>query len=103
MDFFKIPKSADLQKSEVELVEQKKHEYHLVGNMRKKVGHTLFSFNKVTGEIKVAKIVKCQVYDYMKQGPAFNDRVDKEKDCIYLYALNKKNCIKHLRRMGFEI
>lgn len=103
MEIFDIPKSSDLQKSQVELVEQKKHEYNLVGNMRKREGHTLFSFNKVTREIKVAKIVKCKVYDYMRQGPAFNDRVDKEKDCIYLYALNKKNCIKHLRLMGFEI
>lgn len=102
MDFFNIPSSSDLQKSEMELVEQKKHEYHLVGSMRKQEGHILFSFNTSTREIKPAKIIKCTVYDFLKGGAAFNDKVVKEKNCIYLYALNKKNCIKRLMRMGYE-
>lgn len=103
MDFFNIPNSSDIKKSEMELVEQKKHEYHLVSSMRKREGHILFSFNTATRAIKPAKIIKCKVYDYLRGRAAFNDKVAKEKNCIYLYALNKKNCIKHLKNMGYEL
>ena len=102
MNIFDTPKSSDIERSQIEIVEQKRHEYHLVGTMRKRPGHTLFSYNTRTKELKVAKITKCNVYDYQKKCAAFNDKVEKELHCIYLYALNRKNCIKHLKLLGYD-
>lgn len=57
-----------------------------VGRQTKRPGHTLFKYNKVTGEIKEA--------------PVLNGSVITEPDCIYRQALNKKNFIKRLKREG---
>lgn len=103
MDFFKINDRSDLEKERIEQVQLKKHEYHYIGSQRKVQGHTLFSYNTKTHEIKIAEIRKCKVYDIMKQGKAFNDQLTKEKDCIYLYALNKKNFIKKLKNLHYDV
>lgn len=87
----------------MELVEQKKHEYHYIGSQRKIAGCTLFSFNTITRELKIANITKCKVFDMAKMAAAHNDKVAVEKNCIYLQALNKKNALRHLRRMGYEV
>lgn len=57
-----------------------------IGRQVKTPGHTLFKYNKVTGEI-------CKA-------PVLNDAVITEPDCIYRQALNKKNFIKRLKREG---
>ena len=57
-----------------------------VGQQVKTPGHTLYKYNKVTGEISKA--------------PVLNDAVITEPDCIYRQALNKKNFIKRLKREG---
>ena len=57
-----------------------------VGRQKKRPGHTLYLYNKVTGEIR--------------QAPVLNGNVLIEQDCVYRQALNKKNFVKRLRREG---
>lgn len=57
-----------------------------VGQQKKRPGHTLFKYNKETGEI-------CQA-------PVVNGSVITEPNCIYRQALNEKNFIKRLKREG---
>ena len=57
-----------------------------VGRQVKRPGHTLFMYNKQTGEIK--------------QAPVINGAVMMQDGWIYRQALNKKNFIKRLKREG---
>lgn len=57
-----------------------------IGRQTKTPGHTLFMYNKETGEISEA--------------PVLNDAVITKPNCIYRQALNKKNFIKRLKREG---
>ena len=56
-----------------------------VGQQVKTPGHTLFEYNKETGEIKDMKTNRIVII---------------ETNCIYRQALNKKNFIKRLKREG---
>lgn len=93
----------DLSKSEIELLQKKKHEYKLIGSQRKVAGHTLFSFNLITKEIKVANVEKCNTINFITLLPLVNDKIEIEKNCIYRQALNKKNVKKVLLREGFTV
>lgn len=88
-----------IAKTQIENLEKEKVEYKLIGQMRRVRGHTLFSFNRVTGEIKPATLVK-EVLVGIDGKPAFNTKTVVEKDCYYEQALNKKNFIKRLKRRG---
>ena len=57
-----------------------------IGQQKKTPGHTLFKYNKETGEIR--------------QAPVLNGSVITEPNCIYRQALNKQNFIKKLKREG---
>ena len=57
-----------------------------VGQQKKRPGHTLFQYNKESGEIR--------------QAPVVNGSVITEPNCIYRQALNQKNFEKKLRREG---
>lgn len=101
MEIDKIISFGDNQKPLMELSEQKKQEFHYIGKAKKRNGHTLFSYNVVTGEIKRADIQECHDVDFKTRQPVRNTRVVIEKDCIYRQALNKKNFIKVLLREGW--
>ena len=85
--------------AQVELLEQQKQEYKLIGSMRKVPGHTLFSFNVQTGEIKPVKLVR-EASIGLDGKPVFKEKITVEKDCYYEQALNRKNFIKRLKRRG---
>lgn len=85
--------------TQVELLEQQRQEYKLIGNMRKVPGHTLFSFNVKTGEIKPVKLVR-EASIGLDGKPVFKEKITVEKDCYYEQALNLKNFIKRLKRRG---
>lgn len=85
-----------------EQTQKKQVEYTLVGSQRKVAGHTLFQYNPETGEITQAKIVYSDTIDFLTQKPMGNQKVNILKGCIYLQALNKKNCIKRLRKRGYS-
>lgn len=57
-----------------------------VGQQKRRPGHTLYKYNKETGEIR--------------QAPVINGSVITEPNCIYRQALNQKNFEKKLRREG---
>lgn len=83
-----------------EQVQKEKQEFHLLGKTRRIAGLTLFSYNKETGEVKVAELVKSKSVDFRTKKPTENSKVMIEKNCIYGQALNKKNFIKHLKKRG---
>lgn len=87
-------------KDQIEMLQKKQHEYKLLGRIRKIPGHTLFSFNTETKEIKPADMVRCNTVHLMTRKPLKNDRVNIEPDCYYEQALNKKNFVKRLIRRG---
>lgn len=62
-------------------------------------GHTLFSFNVKTGEIKPVKLVR-EASIGLDGNPVFKEKITVEKDCYYEQALNLKNFIKRLKRRG---
>lgn len=100
MEIFDIPKKDQMSKDEMEILDKKQHEFKLIGSTRKVPGHTMFSFNVKTGEIKTAPVEHTKDYDFKTHGPATKDRIVIEPDCIYRQALNKKNFIKRLFREG---
>lgn len=100
MEIFDTPQKDQLQNNEIEILDKKQHEYKFIGKQRRVPGHTMFSFNVKTGEIKVAPVVHNRTIDYKTRMPVTNDRIIIEKDCIYRQALNKKNFIKRLLREG---
>lgn len=84
--------------TEVKVQERKQHEFKLIGHQRKVPGHTLFSVNLKTGEIKAAPVERSTAIDFKTKKPTFRDRIVVEPNCVYRQALNKKNFLKILRR-----
>lgn len=103
MDFFKLPDAVDRERERIEQEQKKRKEYHYLSSEKKVPGHTLFSFNTVTKEIKPASFIYSDTVYLWTLKPLFNPRVIVERDCIYRQALNRKNLIKRLRREGFQI
>ena len=99
MDFFKQQQNY-AQSVNQEQVQKQQQEFHLIGKTRRIAGLTLFSYNKETGEVKVAATEKSIKIDYKTKKPVENAKVVVEKNCIYGQALNKKNFIRHLVRRG---
>lgn len=77
---------------------QEKREIKFLGKMRS--SHTLFSYNLVTKEIKVAELEKPNTINFKDMEKIGTTRIIIEKDCVYRQALNKKNFIKILKREG---
>lgn len=100
MDFFEQPQKDQMSKDEIEILQQKQHEFKLIGRQRKIPGHTLFSFNLKTKEIKVAPVEFSKDVDFRTREAINKPKVVVEPNCIYRQALNKKNFIKRLKREG---
>jgi hypothetical protein len=93
-------KEKDIDDLRTEQVQKKKNEFHLVSEERRVKGHTLFCFNEVTKEIKVAPMVQeCMLG--LDGSVIYKNKVTVEKDCIYIQALNEKNARKKLIKMGY--
>ena len=99
-DFFDVTRRDQVQKDEMEILAKQKHEFKLIGRERKVPGHTMFSFNMMTGEIKVAPIEHSKDCDFMTKKPIFKDRIIIEPNCLYRQALNRRNFVKRLVREG---
>ena len=102
-EFFDGTRQDHIRKSEIEIVDRKQHEFKLIGKARKVPGHTLFSFNIKTGEIKPAPMEHSNAIDFKTHAPVYKDRIVIEPDCLYRQALNKKNFIKRLVREGIIV
>ena len=94
-----IKKGLD-EKAKTEFRQQEKREIKFLGKMRRNTSHTLFSYNLVTKEIKVAELEKPDTINFKDLEKIGNTRIIIEKDCVYRQALNKKNFIKILKREG---
>ena len=70
----KTPSKSAISKSQIEQVQQKQNELKHIGSLRKVKGHTLFSFNRETGEIKPARFER-KVSVNMDGQPVFEERV----------------------------
>lgn len=101
MEFFEYGKRDMVQETEKEILQKQRHEQVFLGSLRKVPGHTMFSFNTETKEIKVAPIRREAILDYRTRTPKYKESIVIEKDCIYHQALNKKNFIKILKRYGY--
>ena len=101
MDFFEQGKKDVTQETELEILQKQKHEQVFIGSTRKVPGHTMFSFNTETKEIKVAPIKREVILDYRTRTPKYKESIVIEKNCIYNQALNKKNFIKILKHYGY--
>lgn len=87
----------------IEQVAKKQKEYKLVGSQRKVAGHTLFEFNKITKEIKPADIRRECIINSITCNPVYKNKIDVRENCFYIQALNVKNAIKKLKKLGFKI
>lgn len=103
MELFEQGKKDLMQVNEIEILQKQKHEQVFIGSRRKVPGHTMFSFNTVTKEIKVAPVKREVMIDYRTRAPKYKTSILVEKDCIYHKALNKKNFIKILKRYGYTL
>jgi uncharacterized protein YprB with RNaseH-like and TPR domain len=102
-EIFDFPQKERMSKGEIEVLDKQKHEFKLIGRQRKTPGHTMFSINLKTGEIKVAPVERSKVCDFRTREPIYNERIAVEPDCLYRQALNKKNFIKRLVREGILV
>jgi len=99
MNLDELPVKDNLSGEQIEYLQKKQHEYKHIGRMKKVPGHTLFSFNRKTKEIKPATFER-EVSIGMDGQPIYKTRCVIEPDCFYEQALNKKNFIKRLKRYG---
>lgn len=99
MNIHELPIQDNLSGEQIEYLHKKQHEFKHVGKLKKVPGHTLFSFNQKTKEIKPAKFER-EVSIGMDGQPIYKTRCVIEPNCIYEQALNEKNFIKRLKRCG---
>lgn len=85
--------------NEIQQVVKKQNEFKQIGSQKKIPGHTLFSFNTKTGEIKKAAVERSLYFDHV-HGCRHTTKIKIEPDCYYEQALNEKNFIKRLIRKG---
>lgn len=100
MDFFDHIREEGMKNDEIEVIDKQRQEFKLIGRIRKRPGHTMFSYNLRSGEVKVAEVLSRSAINYMTKKPIANAKIVIEKDCIYRQALNKKNFVKRLIREG---
>ena len=99
MDIVPILTKDNLSKEQIEYLHKQQTEYKLVNKIKKNPGHTLFSFNRKTGEIKRASIIH-KVSIALNGLPVTKSETVIEPDCYYDQALNEKNFRKKLKRIG---
>lgn len=100
MNIDKLHVKDNLSGEQIEYLAKKQHEYKHIGKMKIVPGHTLFSFNVLTKEIKPAKFEN-EVSIGLNRIPIYKTKCVIEPNCFYEQALNEKNFIKRLKRYGF--
>ena len=85
-----------------EVKQKQQNEYKKIGYLKHQNGHTLYSYNTNTHEWKVAEIQKTAYINFDKS-VVKKAKVNIEKDCVYIEALNLKNAKKRLARYVKEM
>ena len=99
-DFFETPSKNSVPDIRIEKTIEQNKELKYIGWVRVYRGHSTFSYNLKTGEIKLAPIKDEVSVDIKTKLPIRKHKIVIEKDCIYRQALNKKSFIKRLKREG---
>ena len=102
-EFFQPPSQDAMPRDQIEQLQKQKKELKFIGRQRVVPGHTMFSYNIDTGEIKVAPMKYEVSIDMWTRQPIRTKKIVIERSCIYRQALNKKNFIKRLLREGIEV
>lgn len=90
--------------TEIQVKKQQEHRYKYIGSILHRPGHTLFSVNTRTGEIKPAKYIQEAVIENPNSRSVRTRRkVVLEKDCVFIEALNEKNALKRYMRMPKKV
>lgn len=99
MDIVPDIKKGNLSKQQIEVLSEQERSSKYIGSMKVVPGHTMFSFNRDTKEIKKADYVD-------KVAIGFNGKAITTKEltikanCYYEQALNRKNFIRKLKKYG---
>ena len=100
-DFDRQPESVN--RNDVEIVQKTRTEYKYIGTIRRKRGHTLFSFDPETGKIEAVELQK-EAAVGMDGKPLTSNKVTTfNPKRIYFFALNERNARKKVIKMGFDI
>lgn len=100
----------DFKENEVSISEerQEKKTVHSIGKQRKIPGLTTWEYNGADGSLNPAKYKTAHV-DYnsprqnmlsVNHNATTHFTIDAKPNCYYFQALNKKNAVKHLRKIG---
>lgn len=87
-------KSFDPDISIEKKVEQEK-QHKKVGQLKPHKGHTVFQYNTETGAITKAVFEELVLFNSLTK---VNKRINVEKDCLYVSALNLKNAAKKIAK-----
>ena len=88
---------------EIREEQEQKKEIRFIGSQRSVPGHTLFEYNYATKELNKAKFkidtleIKSLSIEHLKLN---HKKVIVNENCYYLQALNQKNAIKKLKKIG---
>lgn len=96
----KIVNDLPEDKHEVERQQEERRvpaEYRMDGRIRRKPGHTLFSYNVKTGEWKVADTERKAIVK-TDGSVMYRTQVKRDGDCVYIQALNLKNAMKKFQK-----
>jgi hypothetical protein len=99
MEIEKLPILEHTDKTEMSIVEREKQEFRFVGKIMRKPGHTLFAYNTETEELSIVDIERKVSINFNGKA-TYSSKAIAQKGCVYVYALNKKNAIKHLIKSG---
>lgn len=93
------------EKDKTELIQQKQIEKQqvLIGSILPKRGHTLFECNLYENTVNAAKIENTANVVFIDGKPVVKKKVIKNKGCVYVSALNKKNAIKKVKKLFVSI
>ena len=100
-DFDRQPESVN--RNDVEIVQKTRTEYKYVGTIRRKRGHTLFSFDPETRRIEAVELQR-EAAVGMDGKPLVSNKVTTfNPKRIYFFALNERNARKKVIKMGFNL
>lgn len=88
--------------TKTEIVDPHQKEKAYIGSLKLKRGHKLFEYNTRTNEIREAPVQR-KVIIGMDKKKTFKSRIETNRECLYVGALNVKNAKKHFEKMIKEI
>jgi len=84
------------------------HEYSLKASERKIRGHQIFAWNPMEGTIVVSRpVVEVEIANHpinpKLPHSVLHSKVNQDKSCIYIQALNKENAAKRVLKIIAEV